>query len=70
MIVREIVGIKIISVFFFPARFEEESVVFATSYQKLVYFGHALEMLLHQVLEDEAEHSVGTARCNLFLILS
>ncbi|RHZ64136.1 hypothetical protein Glove_326g54 [Diversispora epigaea] len=42
--------------------FEADAVVFATSYQKLVYFGHALEMLLHQVLEDEAELSVGTAR--------
>ncbi|CAG8457736.1 2822_t:CDS:10 [Acaulospora colombiana] len=42
---------------------EEESVAFATSYQKLVYFGHALEMLLHLVLEEEAEHSaVGKAK--------
>ncbi|PKC14198.1 RIC1-domain-containing protein [Rhizophagus irregularis] len=41
---------------------EEESVAFATSYQKLVYFGHAVEMLLHHVLEDEAEHAIGTAQ--------
>ncbi|CAG8613053.1 9249_t:CDS:2, partial [Diversispora eburnea] len=40
--------------------FEIEAILFATSYRKLVYFGHALEMLLHQVLEDEAEFS---ARC-------
>ncbi|CAG8511585.1 12925_t:CDS:10 [Acaulospora morrowiae] len=42
---------------------EEEAVAFATSYQKLVYFGHALEMLLHLVLEDEAGRSVGTVKC-------
>ncbi|CAG8522977.1 22493_t:CDS:10 [Cetraspora pellucida] len=41
---------------------EEESVAFATSYQGLVYFGHALEMLLHHVLEDEAEHTVKTEK--------
>ncbi|CAG8584243.1 5233_t:CDS:10 [Funneliformis caledonium] len=44
---------------------EEESVAFATSYQKLVYFGHAVEMLLHLVLEDEAEHAIGTAQAVL-----
>ncbi|CAG8513882.1 710_t:CDS:10 [Ambispora leptoticha] len=41
---------------------EDEAVAFATSYQKLVYFGHALEVLLHQVLEDEAENSIGKAK--------
>ncbi|KAG9303646.1 hypothetical protein G9A89_018543 [Geosiphon pyriformis] len=41
---------------------EDEAVAFATSYQRLVYFGHALEVLLHQVLEDEAEHSIGKAK--------
>ncbi|CAG8600077.1 32678_t:CDS:10 [Gigaspora margarita] len=41
---------------------EEESVAFATSYQGLIYFGHALEMLLHHVLEDEAEHTVETGK--------
>ena len=46
-------------------RLEEESVAFATSYQKLVYFGHAVEMLLHHVLEDEAEHAIGTAQGNV-----
>ncbi|CAH1760958.1 9346_t:CDS:10 [Entrophospora sp. SA101] len=44
---------------------EEESIAFATSYQRLVYFGHALEMLLHQVLEDEAEHPNETAQAVL-----
>jgi len=48
--------------FYFLFRLEEESVAFATSYQKLVYFGHAVEMLLHHVLEDEAEHAIGTAQ--------
>ncbi|CAG8583458.1 7988_t:CDS:10, partial [Racocetra persica] len=41
---------------------EGESVAFATSYQGLVYFGHALEMLLHHVLEDEADHAVQTEK--------
>ncbi|KAF0380398.1 RIC1-domain-containing protein [Gigaspora margarita] len=41
---------------------EEESVAFATSYQGLIYFGHALEMLLHHVLEDEAEHTAETGK--------
>jgi hypothetical protein len=53
----------------FIFRLEEESVAFATSYQKLVYFGHAVEMLLHHVLEDEAEHAVGTAQGMLFSII-
>ncbi|CAG8465384.1 5719_t:CDS:10 [Paraglomus occultum] len=39
---------------------DEEAVAFARSYEQLVYFGHALEVLLHHVLEDEAELSVGT----------
>jgi hypothetical protein len=36
---------------------EEDAVVFARAYERLVYFGHALEILLHTVLEEEAEKS-------------
>ncbi|CAO3613910.1 unnamed protein product [Cunninghamella echinulata] len=36
---------------------EEDTVVFARAYEKLIYFGHALEILLHTVLEHEAEKS-------------
>ncbi|KAG0227961.1 hypothetical protein BGW41_003585 [Actinomortierella wolfii] len=32
---------------------------FAKHYQELGYFGHALEILLHNVLEDEAESEIG-----------
>lgn len=31
----------------------KEAVFFASHYQQLVYFAHALEILLHEVLEDE-----------------
>ncbi|SPO24728.1 uncharacterized protein UTRI_01699_B [Ustilago trichophora] len=39
----------------------EEAVFFAASYQDLVYFAHALEILLHAVLEDEADAGWGEA---------
>ncbi|KAI8089450.1 RIC1-domain-containing protein [Halteromyces radiatus] len=34
---------------------EEDAVVFARAYERLIYFGHALEILLHTVLEEETE---------------
>ncbi|KAL0092492.1 RIC1-domain-containing protein [Phycomyces blakesleeanus] len=38
---------------------EEDAVVFARVYEKLVYFSHALEILLHTVLEEESGQSLG-----------
>lgn len=38
----------------------QEAVVFATHYQHLVYFAHALEILLHTVLELEADALLAT----------
>ncbi|KAI8641262.1 RIC1-domain-containing protein [Parasitella parasitica] len=40
---------------------QQEAVVFARAYEKFVYFGHALEILLHTVLEEEAGHDLGDA---------
>ncbi|PWZ00713.1 RIC1-domain-containing protein [Testicularia cyperi] len=40
-------------------RLLEEAVFFAASYQGLLYFAHALEILLHAVLEDEADAGLG-----------
>jgi RAB6A-GEF complex partner protein 1 len=33
-----------------------EAVAFASHYQNLVFFAHALEILLHNVLESDADH--------------
>ncbi|KAI8605643.1 RIC1-domain-containing protein [Dissophora ornata] len=38
---------------------EWEAYEFAKHYQDLGYFGHALEILLHNVLEDEADSGIG-----------
>lgn len=38
---------------------EPDAVVFARAYERFVYFGHALEILLHTVLEEEAGHDLG-----------
>ncbi|GAB5586829.1 WD40 repeat protein [Umbelopsis nana] len=35
--------------------YEADAVLFAKKFEKLVYFGHALEILLHTVLEKEAD---------------
>ncbi|TPX48731.1 hypothetical protein SeMB42_g02886 [Synchytrium endobioticum] len=41
---------------------EEEAVAFAAGFRHLQYFGHSLEMLLHQVLEEEAETYAGFSK--------
>lgn len=45
---------------------EWEAYEFAKHYQDLGYFGHALEILLHNVLEDEAESGIGFEEGNQF----
>jgi hypothetical protein len=42
---------------------QQEAVIFARAYEKFVYFGHALEILLHTVLEEEAGHDLGDGKC-------
>lgn len=36
--------------------YEEDAVVFGRAYERLIYFGHALEILLHTVLEEETDN--------------
>ncbi|KAI9489868.1 RIC1-domain-containing protein [Zychaea mexicana] len=36
--------------------YEEDAVVFGRAYERLIYFGHSLEILLHTVLEEETEN--------------
>ena len=40
-------------------RLDREAVAFASMYQQYDYFGHSMEILLHRVLEEEAETMVG-----------
>ncbi|GAA5891765.1 hypothetical protein JCM5296_001855 [Sporobolomyces johnsonii] len=40
----------------------KEAVLFASHYQHLVYFAHALEILLHAVLEDEADAAASSPK--------
>jgi len=49
---------------------EWEAYEFAKHYQDLGYFGHALEILLHNVLEDEADSGIGFEEGTCFTIES
>ncbi|KAI8993372.1 RIC1-domain-containing protein [Pilobolus umbonatus] len=40
-------------------RLDKDAVIFAKSFDRYVYFSHALEILLHTVLEAEAGHDIG-----------
>ncbi|TEB39050.1 RIC1-domain-containing protein [Coprinellus micaceus] len=48
-----------ILLFYLGAKQVRSAVQFATHYRKLVYFSHALEILLHTVVEAEADRSAG-----------
>lgn len=47
---------------------EWEAYEFAKHYQELGYFGHALEILLHNVLEDEAESGIGFEEGKCYIV--
>lgn len=47
---------------------EQDAVTFARAYEKYVYFGHALEILLHTVLEEEAGQDLKEAAILPFVI--
>ncbi|KAK9236380.1 RIC1-domain-containing protein [Lipomyces kononenkoae] len=42
--------------YYLTSSLENEALTVAKSYQQLEYFGHALEMMLHDVLDEEADH--------------
>ncbi|KAA1084998.1 hypothetical protein PGTUg99_006800 [Puccinia graminis f. sp. tritici] len=42
----------------------EEAVEFGAYYSKLIYFGHSLEILLHTVLEEEADFKINSTGQN------
>ncbi|KAI9317719.1 RIC1-domain-containing protein [Dichotomocladium elegans] len=48
---------------------EEDAVVFGRAYERLIYFGHSLEILLHRVLEDETENQPAHAEPILPLVI-
>ncbi|KAK9368846.1 RIC1-domain-containing protein [Lipomyces kononenkoae] len=42
--------------YYLTSSLEDEALKVARSYEQLEYFGHALEMMLHDVLDEEADH--------------
>ncbi len=46
--------------FHLTANHLNSALAFATNYASIVYFAHALEILLHSVLEDEMDTGLGT----------